>query len=378
MDVQDGVKVVKGKKKAYKPVPLDVSIHLRYLHQDLGLTGPALMKRYRQYSRASIFRHMKKRTGDVVADKRRQNSGRPRLLSARDKRSILKQVPLLRKSKGGNFRFKDIRDGSGIRSDISDITVRRILYNAGYGFLIAPRKGILNANDTQIRLKYAKNAKRTLKRDVWIRDICFYLDGTGFAHKTNPCNYALRSTARTWRKKGERFCLNCTAPGRTEGVGGKVAKFMVAISYGRGVTMCEHCEDKLNGESFANFVRNHFPPCFAKSCNPDARVFLQDGDPSQNSAVARKAFVEVNGTKFSIPPRSPDLNPIENIFHLVKRKLKLQATENNITHESYSEFTTRIKQTFARLSIEVIDKTIASMSKRIDLVIASKGQCIKY
>ncbi len=26
--------------------------------------------------------------------------------------------------------------------------------------------------------------------------------------------------------------------------------------------------------------------------------------------------------KFSIPPRSPDLNPIENIFHLVGKKRK--------------------------------------------------------
>ena len=177
----------------------------------------------------------------------------------------------------------------------------------------------------------------TLNQHVWIKDICFYLDGKGFAHKRNPCNNALRSTSRTWRKKGERFSLNCTAPGRQEGVGGKVAKFMVAISYGQGVNMCELYEDQLNGESFANFVRIHFPPCFAKSCNPDARVFLQDGDPSQNSAAARKAFLEVNGTKFSIPLRSPDLNPIENIFNLVKRKLRLEAMEKNITHESYSD-----------------------------------------
>ena len=140
------------------------------------MTGPAIMKRYRQYSRPSIFRHMKKPTGDIIEDKRKQNCGRPRLLTARDKRSILKQIPWIRKSKGGNFRFKDIRDGSGISNDISDITVRRVLYNAGYGFFIAPRKGILNANDAQKRLKFAKHAKRTLKEDVWIKDIRFYLD----------------------------------------------------------------------------------------------------------------------------------------------------------------------------------------------------------
>lgn len=378
MDVNDGVPVGKGKKKVYKPIPLDVSVHLRYLHQDLGLTGAALSRRYPNYSRASIFRHINKRVGDDTEDKRKQNRGRPPVLSARDKRRVINQVPILRKGKGGKFTIKDIRDGSAVRSDISDMTVRRVLHNAGYGFLTSPRKGILSAKDAQTRLKFAKNAKRKFERDIWINDICFYLDGTGFVHKTNPRNNALGNAARTWRRKGERLNLNCTASGRHEGVGGKVAKFMVAITYGQGVTMCEEYEERLTGEFFGKFVRKHFPQCFAKSGKQNSRLFLQDGDPSQNSGIAKQAFIDVNGTKFSIPPRSPDLNPIENIFHIIKRKLQSDAIEQNITYESYWDFKERIKQTFSAISPKLIDKTIASMSTRIDLVIASKGQCIKY
>jgi transposase len=39
------------------------------------------------------------------------------------------------------------------------------------------------------------------------------------------------------------------------------------------------------------------------------------------------ALKKIGGKKFAIPPRSPDLNPIENIFHLVRRQLRYEAME---------------------------------------------------
>ena len=38
---------------------------------------------------------------------------------------------------------------------------------------------------------------------------------------------------------------------------------------------------------------------------------------------------------FSIPPRSSDLNPIENFFNLISKKLIDDVLENMITLESY-------------------------------------------
>ena len=55
---------------------------------------------------------------------------------------------------------------------------------------------------------------------------------------------------------------------------------------------------------------------FIKAAKGEGRLFLQDGDPCQNSGMAKEAMLRVNATLFPIPPRSPDLNPIENFFHL--------------------------------------------------------------
>ena len=46
-----------------------------------------------------------------------------------------------------------------------------------------------------------------------------------------------------------------------------------------------------------------------------------------------------------IPPRSPDLNPIEDIFNLASRKLEKDALQEGITRESYDEFCDRVSYT---------------------------------
>ena len=57
---------------------------------------------------------------------------------------------------------------------------------------------------------------------------------------------------------------------------------------------------------------------FKKAGKILSRMWLQDGDPSQNSAARVAAFQNINSPLLSIPPRSPDLNPIENLFCLVR------------------------------------------------------------
>ena len=78
----------KKKVPKYSKVPLDVSVHLRYLHQDLKLPLKELQKRYPSYSKTSIHRHSKKAIGGVTVDGRHTNKGRPPKLSERDVRHL--------------------------------------------------------------------------------------------------------------------------------------------------------------------------------------------------------------------------------------------------------------------------------------------------
>ena len=93
---------------------------------------------------------------------------------------------------------------------------------------------------------------------------------------------------------------------------------------------------------------------------------------------AYSAWDEVGARKFTIPARSPDLNPIENIFHIVKRRLRQDALDQQITQEDFAAFSARVKTTLETIPIDVVDRTILSMGKRINEIIKRKGQRIKY
>ena len=82
--------------------------------------------------------------------------------------------------------------------------------------------------------------------------------------------------------------------------------------------------------------------------------------------------------RFRIPARSPDLNPIENVFHLMNKALKKEAIENKITKESFEDFSQRCVKMTENFPVEIINKTIDSMHKRVNLMLKSKGQRIKY
>ena len=60
---------------------------------------------------------------------------------------------------------------------------------------------------------------------------------------------------RIYRKKSEGNDQYCTAKGRKVGTGGKTAKFIVAMSYKKGVVLCKQYEH-MNGLFFQTLLKN--------------------------------------------------------------------------------------------------------------------------
>ena len=212
--------------------------------------------------------------------------------------------------------------------------------------------------------------------DVWRTKIAFYLDAVSFYFKTNPLDQARTPKGGIWRCKDEGLARYCTVKGDHVGSGEKVLKLIVAISYGEGVILCQEY-NKMDGQFFEQFILNNFVQMMHDS-NKDTTLFIEEGDPSQNSAKARKALNTVGATLLKIPPRSPDINPIENLFNIVKRKLREQAIREQITQETFKAFANCVKTLICNVSISSIDNLIASMPKRMLLIIKSKGNHTKY
>ncbi len=105
--------------------------------------------------------------------------------------------------------------------------------------------------------------------------------GISFAYKTNPKHQAIAPTGRVWRKANEGLKAGCTAKGKKCGTGRKTVKLIVAISHGRRVLCCENYE-KMDGKFFASFAKKNFNKLMKKS-RKRSRIWVQDGDPSQNN-----------------------------------------------------------------------------------------------
>ena len=73
----------------------------------------------------------------------------------------------------------------------------------------------------------------------------------------------------------------------------------------------------MEGAFFTSFVNNKFPRLFRDFGKTEERLWIQGGDPSRNCKSARQAREALGANLLQIQPHSPDVNPIENVFHLV-------------------------------------------------------------
>ena len=128
---------------------------------------------------------------------------------------------------------------------------------------------------------------------------------------------------------------------------------------------------------FSDFIKTHFQETFSRCRIPKAKRLLQDECPVQISEKARQALDAVGAIKFSIPPRSSNFNPIENVFNFVKSELRTQAFKQNKNYETFQHFSARCKHTLENTPSKYIDETIEPMPKRMLMVIKSKWQRIK-
>ena len=142
------------------------------------------------------------------------------------------------------------------------------------------------------------------------------------------------------------------------------------------MSFCHQYHGKHNGANFANFATEYFPETF-RTVQKGNRL-VHDGCPVLNSAIVKAAYKDLGVKVIPIPARSLDLNPVENVFNLVRRDLRKQAIEKRITSESYDAFCCRVRQTLLNFPVDIINKTIETMAKRLREVIATNGYRTKY
>ena len=77
----------------------------------------------------------------------------------------------------------------------------------------------------------------------------------------------------------------------------------------------------MRADFYVAILQNALIP-FINNIYPDGCRFQQDNDPKHTSRAAQKLFDDSNIMWWKTPPESPDLNPIEMVWHQLKHHLR--------------------------------------------------------
>lgn len=144
---------------------------------------------------------------------------------------------------------------------------------------------------------------------------------------------------------------------------------------GKGMGYCHIFNGTLNKIILGTILQANLIPSaklFFSFDPPEQWYFQQDNDPKHTSNHIMTWLHNHGVTLLDWPPYSPDLNPIENVWADMARRVEKRYCP---TMEILQDV---VAEEWAATSTELLQTLTSSMHTRCELVIAVHGQYIKY
>ena len=288
------------------------------------------------------------------------SSGRSALISLRQENQIIRLICSGQINTATDAQ-KYLKEFHGVH--VCSQTVANMLKKRGLRSAVKVKKPFLSSRHRGLRLAFAKKYQNWTIYD-WRRVV--FSDES----KINR----VESDGRKWCWKSLKTPLNESQITPTLKYGGGSILIWSCIT-SKGIGNLTKIEGYMNSEVYCQILeRDLLGTLDLYSLDRDHIIFQHDNDPKHSSKKTRSWLKDHKLHILDWPPQSPDLNPIENLWNILKYRLvKYEKPASGVI-----ELWERAKEEWSRIPLEKCLELIDSMPKRIAEVIRAKGGHTRY
>jgi hypothetical protein len=246
---------------------------------------------------------------------------------------------------------------------VSANTVRRALCRHGLRAQVKKKKPQLSRKNIKDRLEFAIAHQYWTIND-WSRVI--------FSDESKINRFCSDGMSWCWIRDSEQLSSRTVSQTVKHGGGGIMIWGSMSI-HGPGV-VCK-VEGRINQHQYREILeQNLFQTIHKFHLDPSSIFFQQDNAPVHTTKMLMEWFSQQCFTLLPWPSQSPDLNPIEHLWAILKRAL------NRYDHppSGMVELWDRIVEIFYSITSDDCRRLVESMPCRIASVIKAKGKWTKY
>ena len=318
-----------------------------------GLSQRAIARRFEVSQ--SVVQRCLARYGATGSFNARKRPNRNRVTSVRTDMMIRRLV-----KKNPTVSSTEIRSALPTTDVVSTRTIRRRLSNEmGLKSYKAAAKPLLSPKNIADRLQFCKRYKDWTAED-WHHVV--FSDESTIRQFSNASK-----TVR--RPPGERYNPRYTTPAVKHP--NSVMIWGSISARGRGGLWIMPPGTTINADVYLSILQEKLP-IFMDIHN--CSIFQHDGAPCHSARKVKRWLVEQGITLLEKwPGNSPDLNPIEHCWVIVKRKV------HELKPTCTADMVEKIKQVWCQqITIDFCKKLVESMPERIRAVLSAKGKSTRF